>query len=517
MPSEALVGSISKETKVLKRILLGIFSLSLVLSIVSIGYAQALPGSGWYSTATIQNVGSSAANVTLAVYPQGSGGPSTASFSLDSNASKVFVAGGNNASGTVDVSPPLASGSGSAVISSDQPVVAIGSIQNNALTAFPGLGVSGGNAAEFFRGASQAGTSLFYPVVKNNWLSRTTVFSIQAAGSDANITATIRANNGSTHTRSLTIPANRSVFLVPNDFSPPMASSSCGSNVNTSPCFGSLSITATSGNIVGAYIEFVTGQSPAQLVLAASMFANTEADNKIYCPVIKSEFAGRSTGMTIANTSNSAVTVNVTYKVYQGSNTGATYTQNGVSIPANGSVVFSRFNSGTMGGMPDGNLAAATVELVGSTNNILVGVVNEANFSGTPVRATAYTCFGEDSATNRIAAPLFKRNVAGVTSALVVQNVGTNNVAMTATFKCGTSAPVTVTTSPIAPGNSFNFSGFAGAPLMGSVPFSQNCAVTVTVPAGGKIVGIAQETAQFGTVQPNLNTKNYEAFNLPNT
>jgi len=499
-----------------RSLLLCLLSMAIVLSVSSVVHAQALPGTGWYSTATIQNVGSATANVNLAVYPQGTGSASTASFTLDVGASKVFVAGGNNASGTVDVSPPLASGSGSAVISSDQPVVAIGSIQNNQLSAFPGLGVSGGNAAEFFRGASQAGTSLFYPVVKNNFFGRTTVFSIQAAGSDASITATIRANNGSIHTKTLTIPANRSVFLVPNDFTPPMASGSCGSDVNTSPCFGSLSITSSSGSIVGAYIEFQTAQSPAQLVLAASMFANTEADNKIYCPVIKSEFVGRTTGMTIANTSNADVTVNVTYKVYQGANVGFTYTQNGVTIPANGSVVFSRFNS-NMGGMPDGNLAAAVVELVGSTNSILIGVVNESNFSGTPVRATAYTCFGEDSATNRLAAPLFKRNVAGVTSALVVQNVGANNVTMTATFKCGTSSPVTVTTGSIAPGSSFNFSGFAGAPLMGSVPFGQNCAVTVTVPSGGKIVGIAQETAQFGTVQPNLNTKNYEAFNLPNT
>jgi len=499
-----------------RSLLLCLLSMAIVLSVSSVVHAQALPGTGWYSTATIQNVGSATANVNLAVYPQGTGSASTAGFTLDVGASKVFVAGGNNASGTVDVSPPLASGSGSAVISSDQPVVAIGSIQNNQLSAFPGLGVSGGNAAEFFRGASQAGTSLFYPVVKNNFFNRTTVFSIQAAGSDANITATIRANNGSIHTKTLTIQANRSVFLVPNDFTPPMASGSCGSNANTSPCFGSLSITSSSGSIVGAYIEFQTAQSPAQLVLAASMFANTEADNKIYCPVIKNEFVGRTTGMTIANTSNANVTVNVTYKVYQGANVGSTYTQNGVTIPANGSVVFSRFNS-NMGGMPDGNLAAAVVELVGSTNSILVGVVNESNFSGTPVRATAYTCFGEDSATNRLAAPLFKRNVAGVTSALVVQNVGANDVTMTATFKCGTSSPVTVTTGSIAPGSSFNFSGFAGAPLMGSVPFGQNCAVTVTVPSGGKIVGIAQETAQFGTVQPNLNTKNYEAFNLPNT
>lgn len=498
-----------------RSLLLCLLSMAIVLSVSSVVHAQPLPGTGWYSTATIQNVGSATADVNLAVYPQGTGSASTARFTLDVGASKVFVAGGDNRHGTVDVSPSLGLGSsGSAVISSSQPVVAIGSIQNNQLSAFPGLGVRGGNAAEFFRGASQAGTSLFYPVVKNNFFGRKTLFFIQAAGSNADITATIRTTRGTTHTRTLpTITANRSVILDPDDFG--MARENCGPNVNDSPCFGSLSITSSSGSIVGAYIEFQTAQSPAQLVLAASMFANTEADNKIYCPVIKNEFVGRTTGMTIANTSNADVTVKVTYTVYQGRNVGDIYTQNKV-IPANGSVVFSRFNS-NMGGMPDGNLAAAVVELLGSSNSILVGVVNESNFSGTPVRATAYTCFGEDSATNRLAAPLFKRDVAGVTSALVVQNVGANNVTMTATFKCGTNPPVTVTTGSIAPGSSFNFSGFRGAPLMGSVPFGQNCAVTVTVPSGGKIVGIAQETAQFGTVQPNLNTKNYEAFNLPNT
>ncbi|WP_298814486.1 hypothetical protein, partial [uncultured Chloroflexus sp.] len=108
-----------------KRVVLSIFSLMLVLSIASVVHAQALPGTGWYSTATIQNVGAGNADVTISVYPQStSSSPSTASFTLNSGASKVFVAGGNNASGTIDVSPPLASGSGSAVISSTVPVVA---------------------------------------------------------------------------------------------------------------------------------------------------------------------------------------------------------------------------------------------------------------------------------------------------------------------------------------------------------------------------------------------------------
>jgi hypothetical protein len=336
---------------------------------------------------------------------------------------------------------------------------------------------------------------------------------VQSTGAAVTINATIRSNAGATHTiTGRQIGANRAINLLPSDFTPAMPSTNCGNDVNTSPCFGTLSVTSTGGDVVGTYIEYVVGQTPATLVQAASLFGSAEASSTIFCPVVKNTLAGRSTGMTIANTTGNPVTVNVEYSVYQGANVGQTYTQSNVSIPGNGSVVFSIFGN-NLGGMPGNNLASAKVTASG---DVLVGVVNEQNFgaaAGVPVKATTYTCFGEGSATNRLAAPLFKRAVAGVTSALVVQNVSsTATFAVNATFTCGTSAPVTVASPSLAPGKSHNFNGFGGGG-MDPVPTSQNCAVSVT--GTGPIVAVAQETADFQTVQPRLNTKNYEAFNLP--
>ncbi len=475
--------------------------------------AQTLPGSGWYTTTTIQNIGTSQASINLEVYPQGSGSPSTASFNLDQNANRVFVPGGNNASGTVDVSPSLGSGfNGSAVVSSNQPIVAIGSIQNNQVSSFPGLGTSGGYANEFFRGASTSATTLIYPAVKNNFAGKTTIFSIQAAGSDVTVNATIRSNSGATHTRSnIAIPANRAINLIPSDFSPAMPSTNCGSDVNTSPCFGSLTVTATGGGIAGTYVEYVVGQSPATLVQSASLFPSTEAASTIYCPAIKNTYTSaqrRSTGMTVANTSNQAVTVNVSFTVSAGANAGQTYNQNGVSIPANGSVVFSVF-SNNLGGMPSNNLASATVTTVDGSNSI-VGVVNEQNFgapAGTPVKATTYTCFNSTSATTRIAAPLVKKNLAGSTSGPTVQNVSNSTFTVSADYVCNT-GNFTLTSPSLSPGGSYTF--FNPTQL----PNNSLCAVTLT--GTGNIVAIVQETSDFAptTTQRLLNTKNYEGFNL---
>lgn len=505
-------------------------ALIIMLFVTSVVGAQGLPDSGWYSSVVIQNVGATAIEANGAridVYTS-SATPSSVTFGLAVGQSRTFIAGSNGQGGNLDVSPPLPSGtSGSAVISAPQPIVAIGSIQNNQIPGISGPGVLGGNANGQFRGASQGSTSIFYPVVKNNYVNRKTVFSIQAVGGDATITASIRSSTGQTYNFGpTTITANRSIILDPSSFSPPMPSTNCGNDTATSPCFGALTVTASSGQIAGTYIEFQVGESPAQIVLAASMLSADEADDQIYCPNIKNEYVNRSTGMSVFNTSTSPVRVDVTYKVIDGPNVGATYTRNDVEIPARSSVVFSRFNAGTLGGMPNGNLASATVKLRGSTDDVLLAVVNEANLlDNQRVRATAYTCFSAKSATAKIAAPIFKRNLAGVTSGLVVQNVSDQAFPLRATFTCGTTTPTTVTINtpaPVAPGASYLFSGFVrddNRILMQNVPFGQLCSVIVTGGDGSnpnyKIVGIAQETAQFGTAQPNLDNKNYEAFNLP--
>lgn len=501
-----------------KILLRGAAVVALAFGITAVAGAQALPGQGWYTTTTIQNIGTGNASVGLEVFPQGAGSASTASFDIAENANKIFIPGGNSANGTVDVSPALSTGfSGSAVVSSNQPIVAIGQIGNNPIPGFTGLGTTGGNANEFFRGASTSAPTLIFPAVKNNFLGQTTIFSVQAAGSDVTVAATIRTGAGTTHNFNGSISANRAINLIPGQFTPAVPNN-CGTtgadaDPNTSRCFGSLSVTATGGGIAGTVIEYVEGESPAQRVQAASMFPSTDAANTVYCPTIKNSFTAqqrRTTGLTVANTSNSNVQINVTFTASAaGANPGQTYTVSNLTVPANGSFAFSPFLN-NMGGMPTNTLASATISTVNNSNSI-VAIVSERNFGTTPVKATLYNCFNAASATPRIAAPLVKKNVAGVNSGLTVQNVSNSTFAVAATYVCPNAAPVTVNSPSLGPGASHTF--FATNSDMATVP-NGNCAVTVT--GSGNIVAISQETSDFAPPQfnRNLNTKNYEGFNL---
>ncbi len=489
-------------------------ALALFFGLIASAGAQSLPGSGWYTTATIQNIGNASTTVDLEIFPQGSGNASTASFAIAQNANKIFIPGGGGANGTVDVTPSLGAGFvGSAVVSAGEQIVAIGQIGNNPISGFSGLGTTGGNANEFFRGASNSATTLIYPAVKNKFVGQTTIFSVQAAGSNVTINATIRTGTNATHTFSGSIAANRAINLIPSQFTPPMPNN-CPSNAdaNTSACFGSLEVVATGGNIVGTVIEYVDDESPAQRVQAASLFPSTDAGDTVFCPTIKNTFTStqrRTTGLTVANTSNQPVTVNVRFTAALPT-PGTVYT-NSVQIAANKSFAFSPFLN-NMGGMPAGTLASARVETADSSDSI-VAIVSERNFGTTPVKATLYNCFNSTSATSSIAAPLVKKNVAGVNSGLTIQNVaaaGSAAFSVAATYVCPNASPVTINTPSLAPGASHTF--FALNPDVATVS-NGNCAVTMT--GSGPIVAISQETSDFatGSFSKNLNTKNYEGFN----
>lgn len=298
--------------------LLGVAS---VAGVPSIARAQGpFPGSGWYTSASIQNVSptSAQANVTLEVFPQAGGTPSTATFNIDGGGSKTFIPGSGGVNGNVDVSPALPSNfAGASVISSNEPLVAIGQFTNFTPIGIP-VGVQGGYASGQFRGSEARSSTLFYPTVKSNYNGKTTIFSIQSANStgSVNYTATINANDGTTHTASGTLAANGSAYLIPSAFTPPVASTSCGTDANISPCFGSLQVVATGGNIVGTYVEFNDGQSPGTVAQATALFAATDASTTVLCPTVKNDYVNRrTTGITVVNTTSSAVTVDVTFTV----------------------------------------------------------------------------------------------------------------------------------------------------------------------------------------------------------
>lgn len=516
--------------KTLLRVLL---SATAIFSVAGIAAAQSpLPGSGWYTTALIQNVSTQSgdAAVTLQVYPaQGASSTqvSSASTNIPQGGGKNFFPGSGGAGGNVDVSPSLTGNfQGSMVVSADREVVAVGQITNREFTSF-GVGVSGGFASEQYRGAEAKASTLIYPTVKNSFGNKTTVFSVQAAGAAVTYVATINSADGKTYTKNGSIDANKATVLIPSDFKDgsnnAMPSTNCGTDANASPCFGAINVVATGGNIVGTVIEFRVGVSPATVVQASTMFASTDAGKTILCPTYKNAFGGneRSTGITVANTSAAAVTFDI--KLVPTS--GATTTLNNETLqPGTSRTYFRHLANGNTSLPAAGTLASATITTDDSSNS-LVAVVSESNFPGqgnipstTPQKQTVYTCFNADQATNKIAAPVYKRDAGSNTTGLQIQNAGSTAFSATVNFVCtaiGTTTPVnnySLTTSSIAAGASVTI--FRPT----EVPEGQLCSVLVTAPTGNKVIAVANESSDLFPTAGSflLNTKNYEAFSLSN-
>jgi hypothetical protein len=491
----------------IRKALVAALLLTMVVTGVASGQSiSALPGGGWWTSAGIQNVGSGTANVVLTAYPAAAADTTTysASTTIPQDGSVTFLPG-STAAGTIDVSPSLpANFVGSMVLSSDQPLVAIGQVGNNQLSN-PPLGTPGGYASEMYRGMSAGAATISFPTVKNNFGGKTSFFYVQATGSDVTVAATVKTNDGTSHTASYSIKANKSVLLSVGDFSPAIASTSCG-DANTSPCVGSLSVTATGGNIVGVALETDTSVQPATRVQAASMFAPTDASANIYCPVFKNNYVNRYTGVTVQNTTGGALTVYATLTASAGGS--GTYTAN-MSVPAGASRTFSA-QIPNVGGFPDGAYGSMVIT---STGNI-IAAVNEANFNAAPFKATTYTCFADSAATQRIALPQVKENFGPNITGVSVQNVGSADTSITAKYTCA-GTTYTANAVALAKGATFTYYNPSNPSNPGGVTWSGTalpngslCAVVVT--ANQNIVGIAQEAMPSGS----LNTKNYEGFNL---
>ncbi|MBA3945642.1 MAG: hypothetical protein H0X37_13880 [Herpetosiphonaceae bacterium] len=479
---------------------------------VTLASAAALPGSGWFTSASIQNIDPSAAtNVSLTAYG-GSTTYNSATFSLPAGKSVVFFPGHGSqtndiSSGFVDTSPTLPGGftGGMVVSSAPAAVAAIAQVANNQV--YPDVGTPGGEAAEQYRGSGATTSTILYPTVKNDYSGKTTLLAVQAASNNVNYTATITDNAGGTHTKTGAITADNSILLGPSDFSPAMAAS-CSGDANTVACIGSVNITATGGNIAGAIMEYQTGVTPAILVQSTAMFTTSDAGSTVNCPSFKNAFNStqqRTTGITVQNTGSATATVNLTLTGAQGPATGHTYTSS-ISIPAGASRTFSPF-SNNIGNFPAASQGSAQLTASGGS---LIANVNEQNFGTTPVKATTYSCSSAAVATNKIAFPQVKKNYGDpsvgtqATTGLSIQNVDTSAANLSAVYACNTGTFTVPFNLPV--GQSYTF--FQPS----QVPDNSLCAATVTS-TGGKIIGVAQETTDFSPGIKLLNTKNYEGIN----
>jgi hypothetical protein len=271
--------------------------------------------------------------------------------------------------------------------------------------------------------------------------------------------------------------------------------------------------------IAGTVVEFLEGVSVAEYVLATRALTPSDVGTMIIAPTMKNEFYGGTTGASILNTEATSATVDVDFQVTNvmpgcSASIGDTASDQ-VTVPANGSIVVSRFR-GNVGGLPDCVFYAMTA--TSSTGQGIVITVNESqvNNAGQTLKA-AYAGFNAATATDTVLFPLVKENFVSNTTGVTIVNAGSVATKATATYT-GSSTHV-LETITLQPGQAVilrtTYNGASNpnySAISGGYPTEfEKYAVTITANnAAGQLVGLAQEATLSGTV---LDIYNVEGFN----
>ncbi len=457
--------------------------LVIVLVLVTVGLVAAqggLPGSGWKSGQQIQNVGTGSAKVLFTAYDAGGAG---------FNCGEKTIASGASATYLTDVDCPVPAGFiGSAVVSADQPIAAIVNVNNRGTGAAAGQyqGTDGADVA----------TTISFPLVKNNHVSRTTTFYVQnASTSPNNITATFSVN-GNTYTKAFNnVPGNAMVVINPSDTTPPVPSG----NGNV----GSLTVVGTQP-LAGSSLEHQTTAAVGANLQASKAFVAADGATTVYCPLYRNAHTAKAqtTGAQVQNVSGGPV--DISFTVNAGGSTFGPFNETNV---ANGASV--TFYAPTLP-IPAGAVGSATIEATGN----VIAVVNDRGTEGGVDRVTTYACFGGGGETVNI--PLAKEFAGGNTTGIQVQNVGAADTKVTLVYKATSGASRTIqSTDAISPGESITAYAASGTPVGWTVVnTSGNMVGTVNgvvATADEPIVAIANESSSAPSPS-GQDTKNYEGF-----
>lgn len=484
-----------------------LFSLVVVVLIAtmvaSAVFAAELPGSGWWSGEQIQNVGTETAEITVTAYGGGTTDP-IATKSVDAGGSYTFIPGD-----FVDMADGF---KGAAVASANQPIKAVVNVTNRTSGS---LGVTGGKAAAQYQGidASMVAEVLYIPIAKGDSYGKTTTYFVQNAGAAATtFEAVFTMRNGSTHTyNSPSVEPNEMVSFSIFD------TGYTTDGVTNDGKVGSVIITSAGEPLAGIVMEHYTTEAVATIAQSTRAFTSADFDDKAYAPIIKNNRYGRSTGIQVQNVGNDPIDITVTYKGSAGACAGQTYTDSATGVAAGTAKVFNQLEGQT--NLPANCTAAATITATGN----FVALVSESFISSAiPASGQAsVTSFAipEQSATTIVSAPLFKDDRYGKRTGMQVQNVGTTDATIVATFSCTGNATFTAVTEEItvsAGGGYLFYTPSDDSIFADGNPFTSNnvnCGVTITSTNGQPIVAIANESVIPGG-ELEQDNNNYEAFNL---
>jgi len=511
------------------------FAVVLLIGLLTVTTVFAeLPGTGWWSSLYVQNLATGSVDgvVQMTAY---AGGTSTDvygsdSFSFDFGQALAYDPGvsPNYDSGGayIGFTPALPSGfEGSVVLSASVPVASVSEVAN-----FPNglVGVSGGTACARYQGISQdmASTELMMPKVKSNYFNHTTTFYIQAAGADSDVTYTFQMNDGSTYTDLISIDANKLYILDPASAGVP--TTDCGSGSATSPCYGSLSLSATTP-IAAVITEHPHTGSPAGYALSTRMQSAADQDTILYHPAVKNDYFGTmNASAAVMNVGTERAYVQITLTVTNVdsrhlADIGDRFIDHMILEPGEAQVFDSY--SDNLGGMPAGTYASAVLESIDNTEydpQPLISSTNDKKASAVPggYGINLYASYAEKNASNDLAGPNLIEFVGAVTGAVTIQNVGASDSIITFNYyEYGTNnVYVFETTNPLSVDAAINTYGISGQTdgvvfsiVSGFTSFSELNGKTfsVIVHAEEPIIGLVAENSPSKT----RDMCNYEMIN----
>ena len=422
-----------------------IISIFILISVfLSIGKVFAvLPGIYWWSAIYMQNIGSGDGSVMMEAYDDPTYAESDI-FDFGFGQGLIYDPGkvmDYPFGPYVGFDPALpAEFEGSVVLSANVPVAAVSEIANYGNGTVGGIGT----ASARYQGATAetVDTSLFMGKIKNNFAGHTTTIYVQAAGSDAAVTATYNMNDGNTYYQTETIQANRMFMFDPSGAGVP--STDCGYNANTSRCYGSLSLDSSSGPIAATIVEHPHNGTPAGFAMSTRVQTPSDFSSKIFHPAVKNEFWGKmNASAAVMNVGTETALVRITLTV-TGVSPGSTADigdiyNDEMEIGPGESKVFSKFQD-NLGGMPSGTYASAVIESIDDVAHDpqpLISSTNDRKSSpalpgGYGIKL--YSGFPEHKTTNAIAAPIIIENIGELTGTLTMQNVGSAPAKITYTY-----------------------------------------------------------------------------------
>lgn len=222
-----------------------------------------------------------------------------------------------------------------------------------------------------------------------------------------------------------------------------------------------------------------------------SMVADT-----LYFPLVKGDSYGKTTTFFVQNTSSEATTITALFTMRNGD----THTWTSGSIASNRMVIFSVLDTTTFNTSVanDGKVGGLKVTSSGGT---LAGVVMEHNTTEDPATILQSTRgFTASDFDTKLYAPVIKNLRFGRFTGIQVQNVGTDAVDITVTYKtsactdpANTGQTFTDTATGVPGGESKTFVNLTAS----GTNLPEGCTASATIVATGNIVAIVNES--YGT------------------